>query len=149
MSATQATKGEESGRDLPRFVSLRSDEVNVRTGPGLRYPIEWVFQRASLPVEVISEFEAWRKIRDHEGNEGWIHRALLTAQRHVIIRGDIRMIRRKADIQSRPVARLEPGVIAALEECESGWCEISAAGYDGFIEAEALWGVYPHEYDAR
>lgn len=145
---SKAASDEEAAHDLPRFVSLRSDEVNVRTGPGLRYPIEWVFQRASLPVEVISEFEAWRKIRDHEGNEGWIHRALLTAQRNVIFQGDIRMLHRKADPRSRPVARLEPGVIAALGECDAGWCKISVAGYDGWIEGETLWGVYPREYDA-
>jgi len=141
--------GENSGRELPRFVSLRSDEVNVRTGPGLRYPIEWVFQRADLPVEVISEFEAWRKIRDHEGNEGWVHRALLSAQRNVIIEGDIRLMRRKANDESRPVARLEPGVIARLDGCEDGWCEIAVAGYNGWIEADLLWGVYVYEYDAR
>lgn len=144
-----AAEGENSGRELPRFVSLRSDEVNVRTGPGLRYPIEWVFQRAALPVEVVSEFEAWRKIRDHEGNEGWIHRALLTAQRNVLVTDDIRMMRRKPDLDARPVARLEPGVIARLEGCESGWCEIAVAGYEGWIDAGSIWGVYPNEYDSE
>ncbi|HKH69397.1 MAG TPA: SH3 domain-containing protein, partial [Reyranella sp.] len=74
-AAAQQRKG--SGLPIPRFASLRSDEVNVRTGPGPRYPIDWVFKRKAMPVEIVAEFENWRKIRDWQGASGWVHQSLL------------------------------------------------------------------------
>src|SRR5919204_606278 len=74
-----------SGLPLPRFASLRSDEVNVRTGPGTRYPVDWVFKRKGMPVEIVAEFENWRKIRDWQGASGWVHQSLLTGKRSFII----------------------------------------------------------------
>src|SRR5437660_12925684 len=74
-----------SGRPLPRFASLRSDEVNVRTGPGTRYPVDWVFKRKGMPVEIVAEYENWRKIRDWQGASGWVHQSLLTGKRGFII----------------------------------------------------------------
>ena len=132
---------------LPRFVSIASNEVNVRSGPALRYPIKWIFQKRGLPVEIIQEFDHWRKIRDHEGEEGWVHKSLLSGRRSVIIddSGLVEMYDRTGN-RKRLVARLEPGVVARAIQCiEEGWCEIEKDGYSGWVDRNFLWGIYERE----
>ncbi|NQZ14524.1 MAG: hypothetical protein HRT94_06860 [Alphaproteobacteria bacterium] len=135
-----------TGLPIPRFVSLRSDKVFVRTGPALRYPIKWVFRRQSLPVEVIQEFDTWRKIRDHEGQEGWIHQSLTQGRRYALVTNtDGAMLRRKSDDTSKPVALVEPMVIARLEECEKEHCFVSTSGFEGWTQRKFLYGIYADE----
>src|SRR5215475_11966413 len=104
----------EGGQKLPRFVSLRSDQINLRVGPGENYPIEWVLTRKEMPVEIVKEFENWRMIRDWQGTEGWVHERMLTGKRAVVIRGGIRTLHRLPDPASPAVARAQPGVVARL-----------------------------------
>jgi len=120
---------------------LRSNEVNVRAGPGARYPIEWVFKRRSLPIEVVAEFDTWRKIRDFEGTEGWAHQSMLSGRRMVQVIGQIRTLRRDASGSSSAVARLEPGVLANLGDCRDEWCEVSVSGLSGWVSRAHIWGV--------
>jgi len=139
-----------SGLPIPRFVSLRSDKVFVRTGPALRYPIKWVFQRENLPVEVIQEFDTWRKIRDHEGQEGWVHQSLTQGKRFGLIRldekgGDVVPMTRKAEAGSKSVALLEENVIVKLEECSLTHCKALKSGYKGWIERKFVYGIYGSE----
>jgi SH3-like domain-containing protein len=146
LAAVSAGQGT-SGLPLPRFVSLRASEVNLRTGPGVQYPVEWVYVRKDLPVEVIAEFETWRKIRDWEGTQGWVHQSMLSGKRTVIIQGDVRLLRQKDDAKSKLVARLEPGVVARLMDCPNGngWCQIEADGYQGWLRHVDFWGAYKNE----
>ncbi|HEX6977811.1 MAG TPA: SH3 domain-containing protein [Alphaproteobacteria bacterium] len=130
---------------LPRYVSLRSDEVNVRTGPGVRYPVEWVFTRRHMPVEVIQEFEHWRKIRDVEGTEGWVHQSMLSGRRYALVTGEVRTLRRRPEADAPVVARVEPGVVGEIVECEGQWCRIDAGGIRGWLPRNEFWGVYPNE----
>lgn len=134
-----------TGRPLPRFVSLRANKVNLRTGPGARYPIDWVYQRAGLPVEIIDEFDTWRRIRDWQGTIGWVHQSMLQGRRTVMIMDERRLMRRRPDAQAPGVAYLEPGAIAALESCEGLWCEISAGGFRGWLETGSFYGLYASE----
>ena len=135
----------EPSQKLPRFVSLRSDLVNLRVGPGENYPIEWVLTRKEMPVEVIREFEHWRMIRDWQGTEGWVHERMLTTKRAVAIKGAVRELHRLPDANSGTVARAEPGVFAHLIECRGGWCRIEAAEITGWVQRSEVWGVYPDE----
>ncbi len=131
---------------IPRFVSLASDEVNLRTGPGTRYPIEWVYTKKSLPVEIINEFDTWRKIRDIQGDEGWVHQTMVTGYRYGIIKDDEQVIRSDPSPQALVIARVEPGVIVKIDACDLKWCDISVSGnYKGWAEKKALWGVYDRE----
>lgn len=138
LTALPAIAQEESG---PRYATLRADEVNMRTGPGLRYPIDWVYRRAGWPVRVLAEFDVWRKVRDPDGIEGWVHQRMLSSRRGTVIQGEIRLIRQQPLAAAPILARAEPRVVARLEGCEGGWCEIEAAGYRGWVEAAALWGT--------
>ena len=149
-SAQEDTATGGSGLPIPRFVSLRSDKVFVRTGPALRYPIQWVFQLENLPVEVIQEFDTWRKIRDHEGQEGWIHQSLTQGKRYGLIQTgkkgpDAIPMTRKAMETSKPVALLERNVIVKLEECNATHCKAIKSGYKGWIERKFVYGIYGSE----
>jgi SH3-like domain-containing protein len=138
-----------TGLPLPRFVSLKSDNVNVRRGPGQEYDIAFTFVRAGLPVEITQEFDTWRKIRDSDGAEGWVFHSLLSGERTALVapweQGGPFPARRSSDSQAEIVLYFEPRVIAKVEECTGTWCLVSVGGRNGWIEQERLWGVYPDE----
>lgn len=135
----------DTGLPLPRFVSLRSGEANMRTGPGDQYPIDWTYVRKGLPLEITAEFEHWRKVRDMDGAQGWMHKNLLSGQRTVIVTGEVRTIRHDASTWATPVARIEPGAVAELRRCDGDWCEVEAGGRRGWLRRTEFWGVYPDE----
>jgi SH3-like domain-containing protein len=143
--ASGVAQAAESSLPVPRFVSLRSDEVNVRTGPGVRYPIDWVFTRKTMPVQVLAEVETWRKIRDFQGTEGWVHQSMLTGRRAVLITGGTRTLRRAAAPGADPVAQAEAGVVGRLLHCAGDWCQVDLAGYKGWLSRKEFWGAYPNE----
>jgi SH3-like domain-containing protein len=130
---------------LPRYASLRSDEVNLRIGPGETYPIVWVFKRKDMPVEIIEQFQNWRRVRDWQGDKGWVLDRMVTGKREVIVDGAVRSLRRQPDPASPILARAEPGVIARLIALQGAWCRIEAGGYKGWVQRSEVWGVYPDE----
>ena len=131
---------------LPRFVSLSSDEVNLRTGPNTKYPIKWILVKEGMPVEIIRQFDDWREIRDMSGDVGWVHKNLLSGMRMVVVTGrDVVVLYKKPDTETRPVVKLEPGVQAQILKCSKTWCRISVAGYKGWLQRQQVWGVYPQE----
>ena len=136
-----------SGLPLPRFVSLRAAEVNMRTGPGVQYPVEWVYHRQYLPMEVIAEYGTWRKVRDWQATQGWIHQSMLGGRRTVIVTKDMRTIRRNPESKSAAVAKAEPGTVGRVLDCpvETGWCEIEISGHQGWLRRVEFWGVYRDE----
>lgn len=146
--ATAAFAGETSGLPLPRFVSLRSDEVNLRTGPGVRYPIDWIYARKDLPVEVIAEFEAWRKIRDWQGTEGWVHQSMLTGRRMMVVMGQTRTLRASDSDSSDSVAVVEPGVLGRILQCPRNrdFCRVEIEHNQGWLKRDEIWGVYKSEW---
>lgn len=131
-----------SGLPLPRFVSLKADEANMRAGPGLRYPIRWVYHQEHLPLEIIEEFYHWRKVRDSDGTAGWMHRSMLSGERHALVTAREQILRSGIEEASRPIARIEQGVLVALLRCQQKMCEITTHNHKGWVPKEALWGVY-------
>jgi SH3-like domain-containing protein len=149
-SAMPATVPGATGLPVPRFVSLKSDQVNVRRGPAADHQIAWIFQRAGLPVEVTAEWENWRRIRDADGSEGWIYHSLLSGRRTAVVApwaaaDKTFPLRSRADADATLVARMQPGVLSNVASCNGSWCRIRGDGYDGYIEQDRLWGVYPGE----
>jgi len=143
-----------SGLPVPRFVSLKSDRVNLRNGPSTEYPTGWVFRRAGLPLEVIKEFEAWRQVRDAEGTTGWVLQTLLSGRRTgLVLPWEIKKGQPKPQVpiyesdseRSRIVVNVEAGVIANLHTCDGRWCRVSVENYGGYLEQKKLWGVYDGE----
>ena len=141
--------GTVTGLPLPRFVSLKSDEVNARVGPGGDYAIAWVFRRPGLPVEIIAEFESWRQIRDSEGGTGWVAASLLSGKRTALVAPWIKKKTLFKLSSSRDgsaiVAEMEPGTIVDVANCDGASCEVYAANRKGWVQQNDLWGVYPGE----
>jgi SH3-like domain-containing protein len=132
---------------LPRFASLRSDDVNMRAGPGTRYRIDWVYKRRDLPVEIEREFDVWRWVRDPEGIQGWIHQATLMGRRNFIVQKADAALRSEANDTASAVALLKPGVIGRIRSCEasSEWCNVQAGNYRGYLRRQQFWGLLPGE----
>jgi SH3-like domain-containing protein len=135
---------------LPRFVSLASSEVNMRRGPGEEYEIEWIYSRRGYPVEVVQEYFLWRRVRDVDGEEGWVHYAMLSPTRTALvlaIDGSPAPVPIRVDPASSATvsAYLQPGVIARVITCRAAWCELSDQRFEGWIEQDLLWGVYAGE----
>lgn len=143
---------------LPRYASLKTDRVNLREGPSKDHRTLWVFQRAGLPVEIVGEFETWRRIRDSEGTEGWVLHSLLSGRRTAIVNAGpdkggekaVVPLRAKADDAAEDEARLQSGVIGSVKSCTGAWCRVVVAlpskrDVDGYVRQNRLWGVYPNE----
>ena len=141
--------GTATGLPIPRYVSLKSDRVNLREGPSKDHRTSWVFQRAGLPVEITAEFETWRKIRDSEGSEGWVLHSLLSGRRTALVfpsrKAEAVELFGKGGGHSDPVARLQAGVVGAVRGCDGAWCRLIGDGFDGYVAQQNLWGVYPGE----
>lgn len=131
---------------LPRFVSIRSSEANVRTGPGVQYPIKWVIKKQGMPVEIIAEYEDSRKIRDIEGGEGWVHKAMLSGRRTALVKFNKIKIFEEADKKSNVVAISNKGtLLKKVDKCDGEFCEVESNNVDGFINQNNLFGVYAGE----
>ena len=138
-----------SGLPVPRFVSLKTDRVNVRGGPDKDHDVVWIYTRMGLPVEITAEFENWRRIRDSDGTEGWVYHSMLSGKRTAIVhlksKTDLGPLYAEPDAHSPVTAELQPGVLGAIKRCTGTWCRLSGDGFDGWIEQNRLWGVYPDE----
>jgi SH3-like domain-containing protein len=136
-----------TGLPLPRFAALRSDDVNLRAGPGTRYPIEWVYKRRDLPMEIEREFEVWRLVKDPDGIRGWVHEATLTGRRTFMVQGADATLRAEPKDDAAPVAVLKVGVIGRIRSCDasSDWCRLQAGEYVGFLKRSQFWGALPNE----
>ncbi len=155
-SAIEATSRQDvamgpSGLPLPRFVSLKSGRVNSRVGPGVNYPVDWLYLKAGLPMEILQEYDNWRRVRDADGSEGWVNQSLLSGRRTAIVAPWQRGKDMTIDLYAKPfaesgkVAMLQPGVIASIKTCNGDWCEMTVDGRTGWLNQNLLWGAYPGE----
>ena len=141
----ETLRGSVTNLPIPRFVSIKSDECNVRRGPSLSHKIDWVFTRKGMPVEITAEYGHWRRVRDRDDVGGWVHYSLLSGSRNVIIEEDMLSLHIRPNPDTQVAARLEMGVIARLNECSEGWCRLTAGGYKGWAPQKALWGIKENE----
>jgi SH3-like domain-containing protein len=141
------TVGSVTKLPLPRWASLRADEVNLRVGPGMRFPIDWQYHRRDLPVRILREVEVWRLVQDQDGVKGWVHSATLIGRRSFVVKGSEATVRAAAADDAAPVARLKPGVVGRIRTCEAGaaWCEVQAADYKGWLRRDQFYGTDPGE----
>jgi len=141
--------GSVSGLSIPRFVSLKSERVNVRGGPNKDQEVRWVYTRAGMPVEITAEFENWRRIRDWEGAEGWVYHSLLSGKRTAVVvpklNAELVPLYESADASSAVTARLQSGVLGSLKSCDGAWCRFFGKNFSGYIRQDRLWGAYPNE----
>ena len=140
-----------TGLPLPRFVSLKASRVNLRVGPGQDYAVSWLYLRRGLPLEVIQEYDNWRRVRDAEGTEGWIFQSLLSGARTGMAAPWLKSkqatiaLDREPGGNSRTIALVEPGAIGEILSCNGEWCRMRFDGYEGWVEQGLVWGIYPGE----
>jgi SH3-like domain-containing protein len=145
MPTAAPERGPVTNLPLPRYVSLKAAEGNVRRGPSLTHRIDWVFTRRDMPLEITAEYGHWRRVRDRDGAGGWVHYSLLSGTRTVIVEDEMLELRVRADPTAPVVARLELGVVARLGRCEPDWCRLTSGGYTGWAPKSSVWGVGPDE----
>jgi SH3-like domain-containing protein len=151
-SAQAISKGY-TGLPLPRFASIKAARMNMRVGPGTDYAASWLYTRPGLPVEIIAEFENWRRVRDADGTEGWVYHSMLSGERTAVAapwmegKGDkVFVTMRSSDTKDAGVlAKLQPGVIVKLDQCNGDWCRAKVDGVEGWISQAEVWGAYPGE----
>jgi SH3-like domain-containing protein len=139
-------KGPVTGFDMPRYVSLKTDRANVRRGPALEHRVDWEFLRRDMPLRVVAEHGSWRRVQDMDDVSGWVHSALLSGRRTVIVtKGPESVLHKDADPTSPPVARIEQGVILTLQACRPTWCLLETDNHEGWMPKADLWGVDANE----
>ena len=143
-----AQQGRVSSLPLPRFVSLRTEPVNMRTGPGVRYPVTWVYQRRNLPVEITDEFDRWRQVRDPDGEEGWVHQSMLSGQRTGLVTQADSSLYKGSAPSSAVIAQVSAGVVVVVDRCpkQTELCLVEAGGTKGWLHRDFFWGVYGGEF---
>jgi SH3-like domain-containing protein len=143
--AMAADRGSVTNLPLPRFVSMKASEGNVRRGPSLSHRIDWVYKRRNMPLQITAEHEHWRRVQDRDGAGGWVHYSLLSGVRTAIVEVDLLNLYARPDSSTQVNAQLALGVVAEVRECLPDWCELSAGGYRGWARKGSYWGVLPQE----
>nr|WP_245727321.1 SH3 domain-containing protein [Paracoccus isoporae] len=143
--APEIKRGPVTRLPIPRYVSLKGDEGNVRRGPSLSHRIDWVFRHSGMPLRVVGEFGHWRRVEDRDGAGGWVHFRLLSGVRTAIVQQEMVELRSRPDLNAGVIARAEGGAIVRLGECQPDWCRISGSGAKGWVRKAAIWGVDPQE----
>ena len=138
-------RGPVTNLPMPRFVSLKASEGNVRRGPSLTHRIDWVFKRRNMPLQIVAEHGHWRRVEDRDGAGGWVHYTLLSGVRTVLVEQDMAALHKVAEESSPVQAYVEAGVIARLGKCSDNWCRITAEGTKGWIKRDAFWGLMAGE----
>lgn len=159
-----AEVGRVSDLPLPRFVSFKSKKTNVRAGPSDHHPVKWVYHKKGYPIQIVAEFEHWRKIKDIDAEEGWVHESMLSGARYVVVVNNKPssifaksnkeptkelLLLRKPDSKAQPVSRLEMGVVCKLKQCNANWCEIYCDSSKGWILHENAWGIASLDINAK
>lgn len=140
-----AGRGPVTNLPVPRYVSLKTGDGNVRRGPSLEHRIDWVFMHRNMPLRITAEFEHWRRVEDNEGQGGWIYYTLLSGVRTVLVTEPKTELHLGPDAKTGVVALAEEGVIGQLGACTRDWCTIDAGDAEGWVEKARLWGVDPEE----
>tara|TARA_B100000963_G_scaffold351166_1_gene362375 strand:- start:1025 stop:1588 length:564 start_codon:yes stop_codon:yes gene_type:complete len=139
---TYADIGKETGLDIPRYVSLKSNDANIRVGPSKNYPIEIKYIKKNYPLKVIEEYEEWRKVEDFKFNIGWIHKSLISGTRTgIVLPNDNRAIELLNTLDGNVVGEIGKGNIVYLEKCKIDWCLVSAENFKGWMDKKYIWGV--------
>ena len=123
-----------------KFLSLKNEEVNLRTGPSFDHPIKLIYKKKNLPVIIIDKFETWREIKDFENNSGWIHVSQLSKRKSAINIKEHSILYKNSTIYSQPIAKLEIGRLVIIKKCKLTWCKIKSGDYKGWILKKYLWG---------
>ena len=138
-------RGPVTNLPMPRFVSMKASEGNVRRGPSLTHRVDWIYKHPNMPLKVTAEFGHWRRVQDSEGLGGWMHYSLLSGVRTVVVQEEQITLRLKPSEAAAASVYADRGVIARLGECDADWCRLELSGYKGWVQKNRVWGVSADE----
>ncbi len=122
------------------YMSVKKDNVNVRTGPGTDNPVSMELF-AGYPLKVIKKQGEWIKFSDFEGDSGWIHSSLVTKGDSVIINA-----KKSINMRSGPstkdsiVADIERGVVLTKISQKGKWTQVRhSSGTVGWVYSPLIW----------
>ena len=143
---SNANVGKETGLEIPRYVSLKSDDANIRVGPSKNYPIEIKYVKRNYPLKVLEEYEEWRKVEDFNNNIGWIHKSLISGIRTgIVLSNDSKNIKLFNTLDGSVIGEIGMGNIVFLEKCKIDWCLVSSGNFKGWMDKKYIWGVKEKE----
>jgi len=143
---SNADTGKETGLEIPRYVSLKSDDTNIRVGPSKNYPIEIKYIVKNYPLKILEEYEDWRKVQDFKNNIGWIHKSLISGTRTgIVLSNDSKNIKLLNTLEGNVIGEIGKGNIVFLEKCKIDWCLVSLENYKGWVDKIYIWGVKEKE----
>ena len=143
---TNADIGKETGLEIPRYISLKSNDANMRVGPSQNYPIEIKYIKKNYPLKVLEEYEEWRKVEDFKKNTGWIHKSLISGIRTgIILSNDNNTIKLLNTLNGNIIGEIGKENIVFIEKCKIEWCLVSVGNYNGWIDKKYIWGVKKRE----
>ena len=143
---SNANIGKETGLEIPRYVSLKSNDANIRVGPSKNYPIEIKYIKKNYPLKVLEEYEDWRKVEDFKKNIGWIHKSLISGNRTgIVLSNDNKTIKLLNTLEGNIIGEIGKGNIVFLEKCKIDWCLVSSGNYKGWIDKKYIWGIKEKE----
>ena len=138
--------GKETGLELPRYISIKSSEANIRVGPSKNYPIVIKYIQKGFPLKIIDEYEEWRRVEDHKKRIGWVHKSLISGNRTgIILSNDSKNIELFNTLDGNVVGEIGKGNIVKLEKCKIEWCLVSSGNFKGWIDKKYIWGVKEKE----
>ena len=141
-----ANVGNETGLEIPRFISLKSDNTNIRIGPSKNYPIVIKFIQKNYPLKVIDEYDEWRKVKDFKNNTGWVHKSLISGKRSgLILSNNNQAIKALNTINGKVIGLIGEGNIVSINKCDIDWCFVSFMSYKGWVNKKNIWGVKQNE----
>lgn len=144
-SAQDPAVGKVTSLPIPRYVSIRADEANLRVGPGGQYPIRWRLLRAGMPAQIVDEENQWREVVLHDGERGWLYAPLLSGARTVYVTFERAPLVASADLNAGVVAYVEKRVVLRVDACEPHWCKVRKGEIKGWIARHMVWGLSPAE----
>ena len=144
--ASNAGIGKETGLEIPRYVSLKSNDANIRVGPSKNYPIEIKYIKKNYPLKVLEEYDDWRKVQDFKNNIGWIHKSLISGTRTgIVLSNDSENIKLLNTLDGNVIGEIGKGNIVFLEKCKIDLCLVASRNYKGWVDKKNIWGVKEKE----
>ena len=143
---SSADIGKETGLEIPRYVSLKSDNANIRVGPSKNYPIVIKYIKKNYPLKILEEYQEWRKVEDFKKNTGWIHKSLISGTRTgLILSIENKNLELFNTLGGDVIGEMGQGNIVSLEKCKIDWCLVSSRNFKGWINKKYIWGVKENE----
>jgi SH3-like domain-containing protein len=123
------------------FRTVAPPTVILYDAPSLRGSRLYVAPQG-MPVQVVTSYGDWVKVRDAAGDMGWLEARALSARRNVIVRVANARVRAAPNDDAALVMTADKGVLLELVDPQGGpWVQVRHRdGIAGYVKAAEVWG---------